>query len=261
MSEQGEASFSQAAQERVAGVGVGAKIETSPVRGLFARGENAGAVVASMTPRRSGPGPTPHVRVLQRSCVHQTGSTSSRRPHPDTHTLLVRCSIAAPLEVEFFLAHVPVSTAVTEVIDAAGMRWRIEENNEHGKDLLGLTQYQVRKWTPWHRHVTTCMLALAFLAVMRAPCPPTLMKPLTREKTIRSWRHHRAEAPAAVSGRDPSCSGPAVHPRGQCHRSCPGLVGLPAASPDAYPDQPLSEARQPTPSGPTNVVPVYLRGP
>jgi SRSO17 transposase len=28
--------------------------------------------------------------------------------------------------------------------------------------------YQVRKWTPWHRHVTICMLEQAFLAVTRA---------------------------------------------------------------------------------------------
>ncbi|MEV0312287.1 IS701 family transposase [Nonomuraea fuscirosea] len=87
------------------------------------------------------------------------------------HTLLIRRSVSAPSEVEFFLAHAPAGTAVTELIDAAGMRWKSEENNEHGKDLLGLTQYQVRKWTPWHRHVTIAMLALAFLAVTRATLP------------------------------------------------------------------------------------------
>jgi SRSO17 transposase len=46
--------------------------------------------------------------------------------------------------------------------------WPIEENNEHGKDLLGLDQYQVRKWIPTFRHVTACVLAHAFLAVTRA---------------------------------------------------------------------------------------------
>jgi SRSO17 transposase len=44
-------------------------------------------------------------------------------------------------------------------------------DNEHGKDLLGLDQYQVRKWVPWHRHVTTCMIAAAFLAVTRTHLP------------------------------------------------------------------------------------------
>jgi hypothetical protein len=84
------------------------------------------------------------------------------------HTVLMRRAVANPSDVEFFLAHAPQMTAISELIKVAGMRWKIEENNEHGKDLLGLTQYQVRKWTPWHRHVTIAMLALAFLAVTRA---------------------------------------------------------------------------------------------
>ncbi len=48
------------------------------------------------------------------------------------------------------------------------MRWKIEENNEQGTDLLGMGDYQVRNPTPWHRHVTTALLAQAFLAVTRA---------------------------------------------------------------------------------------------
>lgn len=39
---------------------------------------------------------------------------------------------------------------------------------ETGKDLLGLTEYEVREWAGWHRHVTTAMLAAAFLPVGRA---------------------------------------------------------------------------------------------
>src|SRR5207302_6645751 len=71
-------------------------------------------------------------------------------------------------EFAYFLAHTPIGTPVTELIRVAGQRWRIEENNSQGKDLFGLDQYQVRTWTSWHRHVTSCMLVLAFLAVKRA---------------------------------------------------------------------------------------------
>lgn len=84
------------------------------------------------------------------------------------HTLLIRRSTKDSDDIEFFLAHAPIGTSTPELIAVAGARWKIEEDNEHGKDLLGLNEYQVRKWTPWHRHVTTCMLALAFLAVARA---------------------------------------------------------------------------------------------
>jgi SRSO17 transposase len=81
---------------------------------------------------------------------------------------LIRRSVSDPAEIEFFLAHAPDPTPIPELIAVAGMRWKIEENNAQGKDLLGLDQYQVRKWTPWHRHVTACMLAHAFLAATRA---------------------------------------------------------------------------------------------
>jgi SRSO17 transposase len=99
------------------------------------------------------------------------------------HTLLVRRSVSKPSEIEYFLAHARQGAPAGELIGVAGMRWKIEENNEHGKDLLGLDQYQVRKWTPWHRHVTTCMLAAAFLAVTRTDLPTDLGKdPQQREQ-------------------------------------------------------------------------------
>jgi SRSO17 transposase len=87
------------------------------------------------------------------------------------HTILIRRSVSDPADIEFFLAHAPTGTPVSQLIKLAGLRWKIEENNAQSKDLLGLTQYQVRKWTPWHRHVTTVMLALAFLAVTQAALP------------------------------------------------------------------------------------------
>lgn len=87
------------------------------------------------------------------------------------HLLLIRRSVSDPTDAEYFLAHARIGAPIGELIAVAGMRWKIEENNEHGKDLLGLDEYQVRKWVPWHRHVTCCMLATAFLAVTRARLP------------------------------------------------------------------------------------------
>ncbi|WP_425464806.1 IS701 family transposase [Nonomuraea terrae] len=125
---------------------------------------------AGIWERRSCGTGTKGMRVYDWTALAVT--VAGQEPTPGyAHTLLIRRSVAAATEVEFFLAHAPAGTPVPELIDAAGMRWKIEENNEHGKDLLGLTQYQVRKWTPWHRHVTIALLALAFLAVMRAALP------------------------------------------------------------------------------------------
>jgi SRSO17 transposase len=93
------------------------------------------------------------------------------------HTLLIRRAKTLKVtgkhpdgihEVEYFLVHARTGTRIPAMIAAAGLRWHIEDDNKAGKDLLGLDQYQVRNWTPWHRHVSICMLAHAFLAVTRA---------------------------------------------------------------------------------------------
>jgi SRSO17 transposase len=37
-----------------------------------------------------------------------------------------------------------------------------------GKGEVGLDDYEVRKWDGWHRHTTLCLLAHAYLAVVRS---------------------------------------------------------------------------------------------
>ena len=87
------------------------------------------------------------------------------------HTLLIRRSISDPDEVTYFLAHAADPTPATTLIRIAGTRWKIEENNEQGKDLIGIDQTQVRTWTAWHHTITVCMFAHAFLAAQRANLP------------------------------------------------------------------------------------------
>jgi SRSO17 transposase len=48
-----------------------------------------------------------------------------------THTLLVRRSISKPTDIAYFLVHAASATPIPELIGVAGMRWKIEENNEH----------------------------------------------------------------------------------------------------------------------------------
>ena len=85
-----------------------------------------------------------------------------------THTLMIRRSIADPTEVAYFLAHAPHATPTNTMVAVAGTRWRIEECNEQGKDLIGLDQHQVRTWTAFHHHVAVCMFAHAFAATRKA---------------------------------------------------------------------------------------------
>jgi SRSO17 transposase len=81
--------------------------------------------------------------------------------------LLVRCDAEDLDEHAYFLAYGPAETAVAELIRVCTTRWQIEEGFAQAKGEVGLDQYEVRKWEAWHRHVTLCLLAHAYLVVLR----------------------------------------------------------------------------------------------
>ena len=81
--------------------------------------------------------------------------------------LLVRRSVAHPEELAFYVCFGPAETTLEELVKVAGIRWAIEECFEEAKGLVGLDQYEVRKWEGWYRHITLAMLAHAYLAVVR----------------------------------------------------------------------------------------------
>jgi SRSO17 transposase len=93
-------------------------------------------------------------------------------PDPDEaktgRWLLLRRSIEDPAELAYYLAYGPAETPVHELIRVAGRRWAVEECFEQAKGEVGLDEYELRKWDGWHRHVTLCMLAHAYLAVVRS---------------------------------------------------------------------------------------------
>src|SRR2546425_4273125 len=62
----------------------------------------------------------------------------------------------------------PTGTSLEEMVDASGTRWTVEQCFEEAKGEVGLDEYEVRSWQGWYRHITLCMLAQAFLTVLRA---------------------------------------------------------------------------------------------
>jgi SRSO17 transposase len=143
-------------------------------------------------------------------------------------SLLLRRSVADPTEVAYFLAHHRPATPIPTLISVAGTRWRIEEDNEHGKTDVGLGQYEVRKWGPWHKHVTACMFALAYLATTRVG---ELGKPRCRRR-----RGHGRP----VSPRDPTPARP-DHPDGRAGlRGGHRVVELAATAPETSRGKSLS---------------------
>ena len=82
--------------------------------------------------------------------------------------LLMRRSIEEPEQIAYYLCYGPAHTSVHELIRIAGRRWVIEDSFEAAKGEVGLDEYEVRKWDGWQRHITLCLLAHAYLGVVRS---------------------------------------------------------------------------------------------
>ncbi len=81
--------------------------------------------------------------------------------------LLIRPDADDPSENAYFLAYGPEGTSDAELIRVCNTRWQVEEGFAQAKGEVGLDHYEVRKWEAWHRFVTLCLLAHAYLVVMR----------------------------------------------------------------------------------------------
>lgn len=77
-----------------------------------------------------------------------------------------------PHSITYYQAYAPAHTTLEDMVSIAGQRWRIEECFAFAKDKLGLSEYEVRSWCGWHRHMTLVMAAGAFLSVLRHQVEP-----------------------------------------------------------------------------------------
>jgi SRSO17 transposase len=104
------------------------------------------------------------------------------------HHLLIRRNDTTG-ELAYLRCYSPHQVPLSTLVRVAGQRWRIEENFQAAKELTGLDQHQVRRWTSWHRWSTLAMLAHAFLAIAtaierdHAPAPTGLI-----ELTVNEFR-------------------------------------------------------------------------
>jgi SRSO17 transposase len=81
--------------------------------------------------------------------------------------LVVRRSLDEPHDLAYYIAYGPAETSITQLLQVCGERWQIEECFAQAKGEVGLDQYAVRTWEGWHRFVTLCLLAHAYLVVVR----------------------------------------------------------------------------------------------
>jgi len=77
--------------------------------------------------------------------------------------LIIKRSIEDSPAYSYYISNAPLSTRLATFVWLSGIRWAIEQCFEETKTELGMDHYEVRKYTGWHHHVLTCMLAHFFL--------------------------------------------------------------------------------------------------
>jgi SRSO17 transposase len=119
--------------------------------------EDAWALVAS-----AGEGPDGR-RPWEWACLELRGDSEKGMGR----WLLVRRSSEDPEDVAFYQLYGPEGTSPAKLVDVCQERWKVEDCFAEAKGEVGLDHYEVRRWDAWHRYVTLCLLAHAFLAVTR----------------------------------------------------------------------------------------------
>ena len=77
--------------------------------------------------------------------------------------LIMRRSIDDQPVYNYYLSNAPTSARLSLFVWLSGIRWAVEQCFEETKSELGMDHYEVRKYTGWHHHILTCMLAHFFL--------------------------------------------------------------------------------------------------
>uniref|UniRef100_UPI00082CF2DE IS701 family transposase n=1 Tax=Microtetraspora fusca TaxID=1997 RepID=UPI00082CF2DE len=72
---------------------------------------------------------------------------------------------------DYWLSTLPADIRLRELVRLAKIRWRIEHDYRELKTGLGLTHFEGRSFTGWHRHVTLVSAAHLFLTELRLTSP------------------------------------------------------------------------------------------
>ena len=74
---------------------------------------------------------------------------------------------------KYWLSTLPPQTALTDLVEQAKLRWRIERDYQELKQEIGLGHYEGRGWRGFHHHTSLCIAAYGFLVSERGRLPPS----------------------------------------------------------------------------------------
>ena len=78
---------------------------------------------------------------------------------------------------DYWLSDLPADTKLTDLVQLAKSRWRIEHDYRELKTGLGLDHFEGRSWIGWHRHVTLATAAQLFRTQLRLTDPKAAGQP------------------------------------------------------------------------------------
>lgn len=70
-------------------------------------------------------------------------------------------------QITYAFSNAPAETPLSELCEAATLRWPIEQCFQDGKSQVGMDHDEHRSWPAWHRHMIYVFLALHFLLRLR----------------------------------------------------------------------------------------------
>ena len=123
---------------------------------------------------------------------------------PEEEWLIIEWPEGEPDPTKYWLATVSVDLSISELVDMAKLRWRIEQDYEDLKQEVGLGDFEGRTWQGFHHHASLSIAAYAFLVAERARLfPPirraTLRLPESAVPNPRPWRRPPSKGRASQS--------------------------------------------------------------
>lgn len=81
--------------------------------------------------------------------------------------LLIEWPLKEAEPTKYWLSNLPIDMSISDIVNTAKMRWRIEQDYHELKQEFGLSHYEGRGWTGFHHHATVCIAAYGFLLAQR----------------------------------------------------------------------------------------------
>jgi SRSO17 transposase len=85
--------------------------------------------------------------------------------------LLAEWPPGKPAPTTYWLASLPETTPLVDLVRLARLRWRGEQDDRQRKGALGLDHLEGRGFLGWHHHLTLVLVAHGFLTLERLRSP------------------------------------------------------------------------------------------